>query len=97
MSLRSPNGALGVLIDGYDYIGRRCNRAGGDVFETRLLGKPVTFLRGTEAGRVFYDETRFARTGVAPAAPAAPCSGRAASKASMTTPTAIARRCSSPS
>ncbi len=65
MPLRSPNGVLGVLIDGYDYIGRRCDRTGSDVFETRLLGKPVTCLRGADAGSVFYDETRFARAGAA--------------------------------
>ncbi|MDW3215682.1 MAG: cytochrome P450 [Ilumatobacteraceae bacterium] len=62
----SPQGTLGFLLHGYDYIGRECNRRDADAFRTRLLGVPVTCMRGAEAGRVFYDQNHFERAGVAP-------------------------------
>ena len=66
MNVFQPDGILGIAIDGYDYISRRCDRRGTDVFQTRILGVPVICTRGAEAGRLFYDSTRFARAGVAP-------------------------------
>lgn len=66
MPKTSPNGILGILLHGYDYIGRECERRDTDLFETRLLGIPVTCMRGPDTGRVFYDEDRFARAGVLP-------------------------------
>lgn len=61
----TSDGLLGLLREGYDFAGRRCARTGGDVFETRILGIPVTLLRGAEAAEVFYSD-RFQRDGAVP-------------------------------
>jgi hypothetical protein len=34
------------LIEGYEFGRHRFDRLGTDAFRTRLMGKPVTFLRG---------------------------------------------------
>jgi fatty-acid peroxygenase len=54
------------LLQGYDFIGRRCDRQGGDVAGVRLLMRPTVLLRGTAAARLVYDTERFARKGALP-------------------------------
>jgi fatty-acid peroxygenase len=61
-----PDATLALLRDPYGYISRRCERLGTDVFATRLMGRPVVCMRGEEAARLFYDETRMMRAGAAP-------------------------------
>lgn len=66
MTVPATDGLLGVLVDGYEFVAKRCERRGVDVFETRLGPVPVICMRGRQAGEVFYSE-RFRRRGVAPA------------------------------
>jgi fatty-acid peroxygenase len=59
--------ALSLLREGYEYIGARARRLHTDAFEARVLGKRVTFLSGRDAAELFYDESRFCRSGAVPA------------------------------
>lgn len=61
-----PESTLALLADPYRFISRRCRRLGADVFEARLSMHRTLCLTGPEAAEVFYDESRFARAGVAP-------------------------------
>lgn len=54
------------LAEGYGFGRRRFESLGTDAFRTRLLGKRVTFLRGTDAARFFYERDRFSREGALP-------------------------------
>ncbi len=63
----SPEGTLGLLADGYEFISKRCRRLGSDAFRTRLLLHPTLCMRGHEAAKLFYDTRRFARAAAAPA------------------------------
>ncbi|NAW28273.1 cytochrome P450, partial [Salmonella sp. sc-h42] len=56
-----------LLSDPYRRISRLFGPAGADAVETRLALKETTCLRGREAARVFYDETRISRAGAMPA------------------------------
>ncbi|HEY8544278.1 MAG TPA: cytochrome P450, partial [Acidimicrobiales bacterium] len=51
-----------LLLDGYDFIRRECDRRGTDVFATRLGPVPVICMRGSAAGQIFYSD-RFQRSG----------------------------------
>jgi fatty-acid peroxygenase len=57
---------LSLLREGYRFIGNRCHRLGSDVFVTRLMGKRAICMQGSEAARVFYDESRLQRGGAVP-------------------------------
>lgn len=57
---------LALQQEGYDFIRNRCQQMGTDVFETRLLLKPTICMVGREASELFYDETKFQRSGAAP-------------------------------
>lgn len=59
--LTSIDSSLALLAEGYVFASRRCDRLGSDAFRTRVLGVPVTFLRGPEGSRLFYDPDRFTR------------------------------------
>ncbi|MEV0644154.1 cytochrome P450 [Phytomonospora sp. NPDC050363] len=59
--------APAILTYGYRALSRAFDRYGTDAFAARLLGRPVVFLRGHQAARIFYDETRFERSGAVPA------------------------------
>lgn len=52
---------LAFLGEGYRFAPRRFEKVGGDAFATRLMGRPVAFLRGPEAARFFYEGGRFTR------------------------------------
>ena len=64
---RLPDATIAFAFDGYEFISNRCRRYRSDVFETRLLLRPVICMRGPEAARVFYDTERFQRRGAMPA------------------------------
>lgn len=49
------------LRDGYVFGERQFARLGSDAFHTRLLGRPVTVVRGAEWARLFYEGDRFTR------------------------------------
>jgi fatty-acid peroxygenase len=57
---------LAFLRDGYLYGTRRFERHGDDAVRTRLLGRPVTLLRGVDGVRFFYEGGRFDRAGAMP-------------------------------
>ena len=57
----------GVLTEGYAFISRTCDDLGTDMFQMRGFGRPVTFLRGADASRMFYGgQGRFTRAGAVP-------------------------------
>lgn len=57
---------LGLLLDGYEFIGKRCDRHQTDIFQTRLMLEKTICMRGKEAAEVFYDTSKFTRQGAAP-------------------------------
>lgn len=61
-----PDSSLAFRKYGYAFIGRRCERFGSDIFETRLLGKRWYCVRGADAARMFYVPNRFTRRGGLP-------------------------------
>ena len=63
---RLPDSTLALVREGYEFISERCRRYRSDVFETRLLFRPVVCMRGADAARVFYSD-RFQRQGATPA------------------------------
>lgn len=65
---RAPgfDSTLALQQEGYDFIRNRCQQMDTDVFETRLLLKPTICMVGREASELFYDETKFKRSGAAP-------------------------------
>ncbi len=65
--LPTPDSSLGFLRDGYLFGTRRFERVRGDAFRTRLLGQPVTVMRGADAARTFYEGGRFGRERAMPA------------------------------
>lgn len=60
--LRTMDDSLRLLRDGYLYGGRGFRHVGADEFHTRLLGRPVTVMRGLDAARFFYEGSRFDRS-----------------------------------
>jgi len=58
--------SLRFLAEGYEFGRRRFDRLGTDAFRTRLLARPVTFLRGADAAEFFYGTDRFTRVGAVP-------------------------------
>ncbi|WNB84734.1 cytochrome P450 [Cellulomonas sp. ATA003] len=57
---------LAFAWQGYEFVSRRCERQGTDVFQTRLLLEPTVCLRGADAARIFYDDARLERRGAMP-------------------------------
>lgn len=55
-----------MFRDGYEFISKRCERYGTDVFETRVMLRKTICMRGPEASRLFYDADRFMRESAAP-------------------------------
>lgn len=62
-----PDSTLPLLLEGYEFIPRRCQRFGSDLFETRLLLQKMICMTGADTAQVFYEEARFQREGAAPA------------------------------
>src|SRR5699024_11035584 len=52
--------------EGYLFGHNRFERFGTDALRIRLLGRPITILRGVEAARFFYEGDRFTRPGALP-------------------------------
>ena len=63
----SPDSTLALMLQGYEFISRRCARYGSDLVETGLLLERTVCMRGAEAARVFYDSDRFQRIDAFPA------------------------------
>lgn len=63
---RWPDSTLALLADPYRFVAGRCRRFGTDLFQARLMLRPTVCMTGPAAAKLFYDEARFARAGVAP-------------------------------
>lgn len=63
--MSAPERAVTVLREGYEFGSRECARQGSDAVQVRVLGRPVTLLRGEQAARVFYSD-RVQRAGALP-------------------------------
>ncbi|MGB3307737.1 MAG: cytochrome P450 [Thermomicrobiales bacterium] len=62
----APDSTLALLTDGYDFISKRAQRYGTDVFATRLFLRDAYCVTGPEAAEVFYTPDRFTRNGALP-------------------------------
>ncbi|WP_371069407.1 cytochrome P450 [Sediminibacillus sp. JSM 1682029] len=58
--------SLDLLREGYMYIPNRRHSLQRNLFETRLLGQRAICMGGKDAAEVFYDHTKFIRSGAAP-------------------------------
>jgi len=63
-----PDSSLALLADPYRFIARECQRLGADLFEARILLERSICMTGPAAAQLFYDTSRFTRTGAAPKA-----------------------------
>src|SRR5699024_9212221 len=66
MRRRSFDSTAAFLRDGYAFASSRFDTWGTDLFTTRLLLQPTTFVRGQEAAGLFYDDDRFTREAAMP-------------------------------
>lgn len=66
MTARLPDSSLALLREGYTFISARCDEVGTDIFQTRLMLRPVVCIRGSAAAEFFYGGGRFSRTGALP-------------------------------
>lgn len=57
----SLDSTLALLLDGYLFISKRCQRYQSDIFQARLLLQPSICMTGEEAAKLFYDTERFER------------------------------------
>ncbi|WP_077068224.1 hypothetical protein [Ensifer aridi] len=57
---------LALLRDGYEFISRRCDRFGTDIFATRIMLRRAVCLRGAAAAEMFYGSECFTRQGAMP-------------------------------
>lgn len=61
-----PDSSLAFAAQGYEFIGRLCDRQRSDAVPTRLLLRRTVVMRGPEAARLFYDDRLFRRHGAMP-------------------------------
>jgi fatty-acid peroxygenase len=57
---------INIAREGYDFIWSRCRKFQSDVFVTRVMGKRTICIHGADAAELFYDESKFARSGALP-------------------------------
>lgn len=58
--------SLALLKDGYDFIFKRRREMDTEIYRTRLLGQPAICMGGKEAAELFYDTSKFKRSGAIP-------------------------------
>lgn len=63
---RCLDNTIKLLLEGYLFIPSRCKRYQSDIFQTRLMGKKVICMSGSDAAEIFYDNKLFTRKGVIP-------------------------------
>lgn len=61
-----PDSTLPLLLEGYEFARSRARRLGGDLFETRLAGLPITCMTGPGAAEAFYDAGHVSRRRAVP-------------------------------
>lgn len=66
MTVRLPDSSLALLREGYTFVSSRCDANGTDLFQTRLMLRPVVCIRGAAAAEFFYGGGRFSRAGALP-------------------------------
>lgn len=66
MTAPLPDSSLALLRQGYTFISARCDEAGTDLFQTRLMLRPVVCIRGAAAAEFFYGGGRYSRAGALP-------------------------------
>ena len=57
---------LALCTEGYHFIKNRMDRYHTDVFETRLLGKKVICISGSQGAKIFYNPDLFEKKGALP-------------------------------
>ncbi|GGN98032.1 cytochrome P450 [Saccharibacillus kuerlensis] len=63
---KTLDSSLALLKDGYDFIFKRRREMDSDIFQTRLLGQKAICIGGKEAAELFYDTSKFQRSGAIP-------------------------------
>ncbi|MDQ7734223.1 hypothetical protein QT231_16030 [Halomonas sp. SpR1] len=58
--------SISLVKEGYNFIINRRVSMQSNVFKTKVLGRSAYCLSGSEAAKLFYDETKFKRAGAAP-------------------------------
>lgn len=58
---RAFDGTISLFFNGYNFIGKKCERFHSDIFETRLMLQKAICLRGRRAAEIFYDKDKFQR------------------------------------
>ena len=58
--------SVAFLQNGYNFIADRCRDYGSDIFQTRIMLRPVYCVTGEEAARMFYVPGRFTRNHAMP-------------------------------
>lgn len=61
-----PDSTFRLLREGYLFISQGCERAGSDLFRTRLMLRSVICMRGEAAARLFYGGENLTRVGAMP-------------------------------
>lgn len=85
---------MGLLHEGYAFIGNRCRRYRSDIFETRLMLERFVCFTGEDAAAAFYDTSRSMRKGSALRRVKELCSARGACRGSTVRRTRLANGCS---
>lgn len=63
---RALDSTLAFLREGYNFLPNRRHRYQSDIIRLRLMGEPAVCLSGAAGAALFYNETRFQRTGAIP-------------------------------
>jgi len=59
--VRNFDSTISFIRFPYEYISKKSQQMGSDVFMTRFLLRPTIFMIGKEAAELFYDENKFIR------------------------------------
>lgn len=62
----SLDSTLALLSYGYQFISKKCEHLGTDIFSTRIALQEVICMQGAEAAALFYDEEKFTRKNATP-------------------------------
>ena len=63
---KNIDSSLTLLRDGYEFIQKKRQKLGSNIFRTRLMLKETICMSGKEAAEVFYDTEKFQRKGATP-------------------------------
>lgn len=63
---REFDSSLAFLSNGYQFISERCRQYQSDIFQTRIMLRPVYCVTGADAAQMFYVPGRFTRVGAMP-------------------------------